>query len=90
MKTACLPPNPRTARPIQNTKFDITKILGVRKFPHQLTKISKEIQIAPLVSQSNEIQLPARKFQDTFLTKIFFDQLICAIEDLSRNEYSSY
>ncbi|CAF4178083.1 unnamed protein product [Rotaria sp. Silwood2] len=90
LKTARLPPNAPVARPIELRQPDITKVSKLKKFSHQFISVSKETQIDQPVIQSNQTELPILKFQDIFLTKLFFDQLTRAIEDLSRNEYPSY
>ncbi|CAF3165864.1 unnamed protein product [Rotaria socialis] len=90
LKTARLKPDAPAARPLEKTKFDVTKIPKLKKFPHQFMSKTHETQIDSPIIQSNQIELPAKLFQNIFLTKLFFYQLARAINDLSQYEYSSY
>ena len=90
LKTARLSPRVPSARPIQQTETDITKISRYKKFPFQFIPISDEILNNSPPPKFSQIELSTKSFEQIFLTKIFFDQLRHAIEDLSSNEYSSY
>jgi hypothetical protein len=90
VKTARLPPTAPPARPIEQTQIDKAKVVRPKKFLTPIFSTTNETSVDIPPTQSNQIELPTRKYQDLFLTKIFFDQLVCAIEDLSRCEYSSY
>ncbi|CAF1330516.1 unnamed protein product [Adineta steineri] len=91
LKTARLPASAPKARPIEQTQTDITKILKIRKFPSQFISVSyKTPTDLQSSSERNSIEISVRKYKDLFLTKLFFEQLTRAIEDLACYDYSSH
>ncbi|CAF1367909.1 unnamed protein product [Rotaria sordida] len=90
LKVTCLSPNVSKSRPIEEIEFDITKVPQKRKFPVQMISSPIKTIVEPATLSLLSSDLPLKKYQEIFLTKIFLTKLIRAIDDLSQNEYSPY
>jgi hypothetical protein len=87
LKSARLPPTAPSARPIEEREADINKISKLKKFPYQFDSI---MNIEYSTYQYNRIEFSPNKFEEIFLRKSLIDTIVRLIDDLSKNEYSSY
>ncbi|CAF1358041.1 unnamed protein product [Rotaria sordida] len=88
LKITCIPPSAPEARSTNKILFDITDTPKKRLFSNEI--ISPLIETEEIIESKIPSNLPSKRYQDVFFTTSFLNKFIRSIDDLSRNEYSSY